>query len=171
MKVYLLVGVPGSGKSTWSKKFAKENPDTIIVNRDAFRTMIKDEYIFDFRYEPFIKQLANDALRCALDRGLNVIVDETHIKSARRKEIIKVVRDFESSYGLINTEYGKTKIICVWFTEMQRNLENRMMNARGYDRQKWEEVINGMKANFEPPTEKDEGYDDIIKINPFVGAK
>lgn len=170
MKVYLLVGLPGSGKSTWSKKFAKENSSTVIVNRDAFRTMIKDEYTFDFRYEPFIKELANKALYCALDHGLDVIVDETHIKADRRKEIIRVINDFETSYGLINTDHGKTQAICVWFTETQRNLENRMMDARGYDRQKWEEVIEGMRANFEPPT-IDEGYDEIMKINTFIGAK
>jgi len=31
-------------------------------------------------------------------------------------------------------------------------------------------VINGMKENFQPPTD-DEGYDELIIINPFVGAK
>jgi tRNA uridine 5-carbamoylmethylation protein Kti12 len=161
MKVYITVGLPGSGKSTWSKKFAKENENVIIVNRDSFRSMIKDEYTFNFRYEPFIKELANVALGNALERGLDVIVDETHIKSARRKEIIEVVRNFESSYGLISTDYGKTQIICVWFTEMERNIENRMMDARGYD---------GMKANFEPPS-MNEGYDQMQEINPFIGAK
>jgi tRNA uridine 5-carbamoylmethylation protein Kti12 len=164
MKVYILIGLPGSGKSTWSKKFAQENENIVIVNRDAFRTMIKSEYSFNFRYEPFIKELANKSVECALDRGLDVIVDETHVKAARRKEIIKIVRDFETSYGLINTDYGRTKIIYVWFTETNHNLEFRLKENRGYSKDKWNDVINGMKSIFEEPT-IDEGYDEIKTIN------
>jgi len=77
-----------------------------------------------------------------------------------------LIKNFESSFGLINNEYGKIKIIYVWFTEIQKNLENRMKSPRGYERYQWEEVINGMISNFEEPTE-DEGYDEILKINPF----
>jgi len=168
--VYINIGFPGSGKSTYSKKSAKENEHVVIINRDAFRTMIKDEYTFNFRYEPFIKDATNKSIQEALKYGLDIIVDETHIKSDRRKEIIQTVRDYEASFGLINDEWGRTKIIYRWFDETERCLENRMMEARGYDISKWAMVINGMKKNFEPPTE-DEGYDEIVVINPFVGAK
>ena len=68
---------------------------------------------------------------------------------------------------MITNEYGRTKIIYRWFNETERCLENRMMEARGYETSKWEMVINGMKKSFEPPTE-DEGYDELIIINPFV---
>jgi tRNA uridine 5-carbamoylmethylation protein Kti12 len=170
MKVYITVGLPGSGKSTWSKKFAKENPSTVIVNRDAFRTMIKDEYTFDFRYEPFIKDATNRSIEEALEHGLDVIVDETHIKADRRMEIISIIRNFENNYGLINDDYGKTKIICMWFTEDQNNLWFRMQNSRGYEMQKWENVINSMKKIFEPP-KIEEGYDELIKQNLLSGAK
>lgn len=166
MKVYITVGLPGSGKSTWSKKFAKENPSTIIVNRDAFRTMIKDEYTFDFRYEPFIKSATNKVIEQSLEYGLDIIVDETHVKKERRLEIIKTIRDFENSYGLINNDNGKIKIVYVWFTENKNNIYFRMMNDRGYTKEKWEEVIDGMKKIFEEP-EANEGYDELIKINPL----
>ena len=169
--VYINIGFPGSGKSTYSEKFAKENENVVIINRDAFRSMIKGgEYIFDFRYEPFIKNATNRAIEQALEYGLDIIVDETHIKAGRRIEIIKTVRDYEESYGLITDEYGRSKIIYHWFDETERCLENRMKEARGYDTSKWEMVINGMKKSFEPPTE-DEGYNELVVINPFKGAK
>lgn len=56
-----------------------------------------------------------------------------------------------------------SEIICVWFTENERNLENRMREARGYSEAKWAEVIASMKFNFEEPSEE-EGFSKIIKI-------
>ena len=166
MTVYLTIGFPGSGKSTWSKQFAKENENVIIINRDAFRTMIKDEYTFNFRYEPFIKESTNKAIEQALEHGLDIIVDETHIKLARRIEIVSTIRNFENSYGLINTDYGKTKIVYMWFTESNRNIDFRMKEARGYKKEKWVDVIEGMKKIFEKPTET-EGYDQLVELNPL----
>lgn len=171
MKVYLTIGLPGSGKSTWSRKFASENKEVVIVNRDAYRSMIKGgEYTFDFRFEPFIKQATNKAIEMALEHGLDVIVDETHIKSARRNEIVEVIRDYEKNYGLITKDFGETEIVYMWFTEDKRNIEYRMRESRGYDVSKWAQVINGMKKNFEPPTDE-EGYNKLVKVNPFESSK
>jgi tRNA uridine 5-carbamoylmethylation protein Kti12 len=169
MIVYILIGLPGSGKSTWTKEKVKENEHCVVVSRDSFRNMIKgDEYTFNFRYEPFIKDSTSKTIQSALKHGLDVIVDETHIKADRRKEIIKTVREYEESYGLINDNYGRTKIVYVWFTETEKNLDNRMNEARGYNRSKWEMVINGMKKSFEKPTDEEE-YDELVEINPFKG--
>ncbi|MFW6247427.1 MAG: AAA family ATPase [bacterium] len=165
--VYLTIGLPGSGKSFWSRQKAHEDERTVIINRDAFRTMIKDNYTFDLMYEPFIKASSNRSIEEALKYGLDIIVDETHIKKERRKEIIQVIKNYEET-DFIEELYGKTKIVYVWFTETEKNIENRMKESRGYDREKWEEVINKMKESFEEPTE-DEKYNELIKINPFRG--
>ena len=166
--VYINIGFPGSGKSTMSNKLVEDiKNNIIIINRDSFRTMIKGGiYTFDFKFEPFIKQATNKAIECALEYGLDIIVDETHIKRERRMEIIKVVKDFEASYGLVTDEYGRTQIVYKWYTENKHNLKYRMRDARGYETAKWAQVINGMKKSFEEPT-ADEGYDRIEKINPF----
>lgn len=134
MNVYILIGLPESGKSTWSKNFVKENPNTLIINRDAYRSMIKSEYTFDFRFEPFIKTISNKSLETALEYGFDVIIDETHVKAQRRKEIISIIRNYESTFGVINNDYGRTKIIYVWFTENQNNIEYRMKESRGYEK-------------------------------------
>jgi predicted kinase len=40
LKVILTVGLPASGKSTWSTNFVKENPLYCRVSRDDFRYML-----------------------------------------------------------------------------------------------------------------------------------
>ena len=54
LNLYILIGNIGSGKSTWAREKVKSTPRTIIVNRDALRTMVGGgEYIFDKEMEPF----------------------------------------------------------------------------------------------------------------------
>ena len=44
-KLILTVGIPGSGKSTWSQQYIRENPNTVRVNSDRLREML-------FAYNP-----------------------------------------------------------------------------------------------------------------------
>ncbi len=154
MKVYVTIGLPGSGKSTWAKNIAKSDDNIVIINRDGLRSMIRGEYVFDVRYERLIKEATDDMIMRSLESGFDVIIDETHIRKDRRQEIIDIVRDFD--------EYSscKTEVVYVWFTENEKNVENRMKEPRGYDREKWTEVIAGMKKSFEYP-EENEDYDAI----------
>ena len=47
--VKILVGLPGSGKSTWAKEFIHKNPNYIRFGRDVFRFMLKDQPFCDFK--------------------------------------------------------------------------------------------------------------------------
>jgi predicted kinase len=55
--LYILIGLPGSGKTTWAKNKAKDDLRTVIISRDGFRSMIKGEgeYIFDNIYITLLK--------------------------------------------------------------------------------------------------------------------
>lgn len=171
MKVYLTIGLPGSGKSTWAKQKVQSEKDTIIVNRDIFRTMIKDKYTFDKRFEPFIKDVSNMSIVYAFENDLSVIVDETHIKKSRRMEIVNTINELCcGNFGLVESKFGKPEIVYVWFTETKKNLANRMKEPRGYSSDKWNAIIRGMKKTFEAP-EPEEGYDELIKLNPFDSSK
>ena len=133
MEVYILCGLPGSGKSTWAMK-----QKGIIINRDSLRTMIHGKYKYDADLEPLIKDMAKELLCVALNAGHNVIIDETNLTKAKRKFWTNIINNSAATY-------------CVWFTETYNNLENRMTDSRGISREKWSEVIEVMKKSFEKP--------------------
>lgn len=84
--LYLMVGVPGSGKSTFARQLKGK-----YVSRDEVRFSLlsdNDEYFSkeDKVFEKFIYEIKE-----GLSRGVDVIVDATHInKSSRRKVLSKV---------------------------------------------------------------------------------
>jgi predicted kinase len=149
-----LCGLPGSGKSTWAKKKVKEDSNTIIVNKDKIREMLRGEYVFDEALEYLVKIINNSAICCALNEQHDVIIDETFIKKRKRKEIIE---------ELALACRRNCKIICVYCSSKTGNLDRRMIEPRTYDIKEWERVINNMKKDFEEPT-LDEGFNKIIEI-------
>jgi predicted kinase len=80
----MLKGLPASGKSTWAKQKAASEPDTIIVNRDSIRAMLKGEYkLFPFNspMEDLVTIIEQDMVNAALDQGYSVVVDATNFRN------------------------------------------------------------------------------------------
>lgn len=88
-KIKVLVGLPGSGKSTWALNWAQNNPDWIRVNRDDFRFMLKGLPFLDSKAETAITKMMTDAIETALLAGYNVIVDNTHCRLRYINELVK----------------------------------------------------------------------------------
>lgn len=152
MKLILLVGFIGSGKSTWARKYVEEHERVIIVNRDALRTMLRGIYEYSEELEKIVMHGAVELAGNALKRGYDVIIDETNITKERRAMWMV----FFSS-AMISFEVAKNlerKVI--HFSADKGNVERRMEgDARGISREKWEKVFEEQKARFEP-IERDE---------------
>ena len=88
-KVWLICGIPGSGKSTWIKKRLMENGG-IWISRDEVRfSMVKeDEDYFSKENEVFDKFIANicEALKSPLAE--NIYIDATHLSDKARKKVL-----------------------------------------------------------------------------------
>ena len=87
-QLYVLVGVPGSGKSTWAEQHLREKP---IVSRDAIRfaTVDDEEEYFSHESEVFEKYVSYivDACKsfgCA-------VADATHISKASRRKLFRAL--------------------------------------------------------------------------------
>jgi len=152
----LLIGLPGSGKSTFAREMAKKNKNTIIVNRDSLRTMLKGTYSYEKDLENLVREAAGAIVDKAVRLRFDVIVDETNLTKKKRAwwhTLLPVRHEVTLGFSL--------------FPQWKRNLEFRMKEPRGYDEEDWKDVIRGMKESFEmvDPSEKF----DILYIvkNPF----
>ena len=89
LKILILIGIPGSGKSTWAKDYVKYNDNWIRVNRDDFREMLKTAQVCENKIEYMITELVNQTIENALMKRLNVIVDNTNLKVKYINDIIE----------------------------------------------------------------------------------
>lgn len=148
-KLYALIGLPGSGKSTWAAKKAEEESKCLIVNRDSFRSMIKGgKYVFDKEYENFIKVNCYDFINMLLAGGFDVIVDETNLTKQKRLELFNNTMMFfgEKRHDFVGVYFSEDKELC---------LKRRMNDPRGYTEDKWRDVIESMTGSLEIPEIKE----------------
>jgi predicted kinase len=154
MNIYLLCGLPGSGKSTWSQKKVKEE-DAIIISNDCFRSMLTGSYLYNEKYEKLIYESSYFVLTKALSLGFNVIYDEINITKSDRASIIDAVNS--------RLRHLDCKIICVRFKDRDDCLDRRMQDSRGISRERWSAIIGEMKSKFEEP-ELCEGFNEIVIV-------
>lgn len=95
-KAYLLVGLPGSGKSTW----CKENyPDLPVVSRDIIRAelgyteSVDQKAKLSFAEENNVTKEEHKQIKMHCERGKDFIIDDTNINLKFRREMIKMLRD------------------------------------------------------------------------------
>lgn len=113
-KLLILRGIPGSGKSTWSKNFLRSQPPDswVRVNKDELREMFHARE-FDKKHEDFVHKIQNDLIRTSLERGLNVIVDNTHVDRASCNRL-----------HVIAKEIGNVEVTeCIFFCTLERAKE------------------------------------------------
>lgn len=147
-KLFVLVGIPASGKSSAIAKLEKEH-EAIALSSDKLREELLGDVnnqenggmIFDTLFKR-----ANETLT----QGRNVIIDATNVNRRRRKHLIEQQLN-ASEYHAI---YFCTSLIEAWSRDIQRE------RNVGYD------VINKFYKTMDIPTKK-EGWDSVA----FRGAE
>lgn len=89
--IYLMVGIQGSGKSTWANNFMEKHNNTLLISRDLIRkNLIGDEEYFskeDEVWDTFVKSISAGVKQ----RFENIIIDATHISIASRRKILNAL--------------------------------------------------------------------------------
>lgn len=77
IKIKILSGFPGCGKSTWARDFISQNPDTKRINRDDLRKMFDDSRFTDGN-ESFVNKAKLSLVKTCIDFDKDMVVDDTH---------------------------------------------------------------------------------------------
>jgi len=154
LNVITMVGIPGSGKTTWTKNKLKECPDYISVNRDAYRFMLRDEPFTAPHIERLITDLQDQTILKCLDKNLNVIVDATHLKKSYINALCKLVKyKADVSFKLLDVPIDT----CI---ERDNNREKKV--GEEVIRRMYENYLN-LKNNFD--------FKPILKSTPPLSWK
>ena len=95
-KVYILKGLPASGKSTWAKKLIDENPNVYKrINKDDLRAMLDNSH-WGRDNEKFVLQIRDTIMIQALTRGKSVIIDDTNLHKKHETRIKQVIDNWKT---------------------------------------------------------------------------
>lgn len=78
MKLILMKGLPGCGKSTLAEKIMKESGGTVRLNKDLLREMLHFNK-FTGRNEGMTQEVQKTIAKELLHNGVNVIIDDTNL--------------------------------------------------------------------------------------------
>lgn len=150
-KLYILIGIPGSGKSTW----LKHQPwlkDAIIISSDNHIDQYAESIgkTYNTVYKEYIKtaeKLVKHDINIAMTSDSDVVFDQTNLTSKGR---IKKLNMFKNHY----------KIAVVFKKLDDEELFNRLKSRPNKHISK--HTIEKMKTMYEIPS-MDEGFDEIWK--------
>ncbi|MBM0652323.1 AAA family ATPase [Capnocytophaga genosp. AHN8471] len=93
-KILILVGAPGSGKSTFARYFLRTEDNWIRVNRDDFRLMqFGDSLMIPF-YEERISKMVEASVLTLLKSDTNVIIDATNTSLRTIEDMIHTYTEY-----------------------------------------------------------------------------
>lgn len=148
----ILVGAPGSGKSTWADNFMIGKSDVDLWSTDRARGLFgKDENDQSVSSKAFnyVESRVNESLKI----GRNVIVDATSMYPKARKRWIEVAKKFGAKPIAIVLDASKELL-------MERNKTRGEAGGRVVP----ENVIDMMLGKYVTPTHE-EGFDEITVIS------
>lgn len=154
-KIFVMIGIPGSGKSTWINRNYAVGED-IIVSRDKIRFLLlkDDENYFAHENEVFDRFIEAISFALTTSSNVRVFADATHLGKKSRKKLLKALA-LDPKYIEINAVYMNTPLnIC-----LERN-------AQRTGREKIpENVIKNMYEKILSFPAADEGFKKIYLID------
>lgn len=148
---YILVGVPGSGKSTWAKN-QDWLTDAAHISTDVYVQKIADAVergyseVFDDAM-PLALRLMIDDVKIAQASGKDIVWDQTSTTVSTRSKKIRMLNDYY-------------KIAVVFRTPDDQELQKRLNSREGKQIPKYIQESMASQLKNEPPT-LEEGFDEI----------
>lgn len=151
--LYMMCGLPGSGKTTWAKNYMKRNVGETIryISRDEIRFHLLKENEDYFSHEKEVFTNFSKIIAHALDDGFDVIADATHLNKKSRQKLIRALTNYSIDFDIICVCPQASFVTC-----MERN---NLRKGRAFV-----PPINmiSMQKNFETPSIEEDSH--IIEI-------
>lgn len=151
MKAYILIGAPGSGKSTWSKDFLLKNPNVVRLSHDEMKAKLgsseEDITVANQAYAA-VRRIMEESLAA----GNDVMIDMTNMWRSRRKDFVQIGRKYNAT--LIAVVFEATRETC------NERIAKRV--AEG-GRNVSAEVIDMMISKYYPPDKSE--FNEIMFIS------
>lgn len=151
MTLFMVMGLPSSGKTTYAHNFCIQNPGVLYLGSDAIRfRMGKPKGDQSVRKE--VWDYIEKTTREHLEVGWDVIIDGMLLNPKTRKRFIKIAREF-----------GAEVEIHVMDTPLEMCLER---NATRPDKEDIK-VINRVAKRYKPPVRGDGEADRVYYVKPL----
>ncbi len=145
MELIILIGIPGSGKSTYAQSLGKP-----ALSLDGIRQQLYgDASILGDSSE--VERVFRQQIEAHAQAGQDVVLDATHTSSRRRQRMIRLGR-----------KLGYDRITGIW---LQTSLQESIARNRQRDRHVPDFVLRAMQRRLESePPSLEEGFDKIKKV-------
>lgn len=169
-KLYMLVGLPGTGKSTWTDRFIRNYKNelsnlslkteqplefnlSVISTDNIIETIAKQHrltynQVFDELTYSFAEKLSHKLARIAFERNDVVIWDQTNLSFKSRGKKLQ----------LVPKHYKKTAVLFSIPEDWKQRLDSRQGKTIP------QHIISRMISTLDPPI-LSEGFDEIINVN------
>ena len=147
-KLIMLIGIPGSGKTTYSKELIKKY-NAKVISTDKVRQVyvgIEEKDVF-----PTVYNLCAEELRS----NNNVILDATHITPKVRKRSFDALDEYGVTYEKVAFFINTPVDVCAFRVEERNKKPNELILPV--------DVVYSYGKNIIPPSEN-EGFSEIYII-------
>ena len=148
--VFIMIGFPGSGKSTYIKNHLNNFP---IVSRDVARIELGfcsegEKYLGTKEEENMVTSYCDGLLTEYAQLGVDFVIDNTHLRKKYRQDIIDKVKP-----------YGYRINYIYMYVDTNTCVQRRKQDGFG---DKAEEIIERMRYSFDCPSKEECDYLTIV---------